>query len=158
MVKRYLYSVVKIPLEISPDGSIKTMEEYTNIEITPCYYLPDKSVNNTKTYNSRLREIVSHMNFEDPEEKFIKIKIEKEPEEPEEPEPSILEKEITQLLTILPNEIKKHKPLSKNMTFKSKPHSLLRRTAKSKQSFRLDKGVVPAREQNQVEHIPEDDL
>jgi hypothetical protein len=137
MTKKYLYSIVKIPLEISEDGSVKTLEEYANVEFTECHYLPDKTVNNTKTYNNRLREMISSMNFEEEEEERT-IKIKGQPEEnvavAESLNGAIPENKN---MKILPEEIKTDKSPSKNITFKSKPNSLLRRTSKLRYQSQL---------------------
>jgi hypothetical protein len=117
MEKKYIYVNVKIPLEITEDTyEYKLLRKYADVTFQNC------------EENPQLREPTNHLKesmIEKIKQLLIPTSDSKVKENPE--ECVISPQTIAEILSILPNEIKKKLP-SKNISFKQKPRILSKRT------------------------------
>jgi hypothetical protein len=72
MTNKIVYALVKIPIELLPDGEINTLTDRINIEFEPCYELPEpKNID----YSSIMESLMDYIG-EDYEE--VKSTVEEE--------------------------------------------------------------------------------
>lgn len=100
----FIMANIKIPMEVYPDGSTKTYQEYASVEYLHCDKIPDKP------YNMDLKVFIDSLLAEPPI--------------PPPMPPMISNEEIADAKN-------QPKPVTQNMSFKNKSRLLLRRTAKT---------------------------
>ena len=123
--KNIINAIIKIPIEILPNGTIVPLADYAVIDYEKSHELPTISNPTTSSLSAFISSLVSQPTSN--------------PDNSQIPIPST-EPEIPSSLTIFieKSELLKQgsRKKSKNMTFKSKPHhSLLRKTAKIRHSI-----------------------
>lgn len=145
--KNLINAIIKIPIEILPNGSIVPLADYAVIDYEKCHELPTLSNTNSSSLSAFISSLVSQP----------------DPNPNPESTPSSLSIFIEKSELLKPSSRQK----SKNITFKSKSkphHSLLRRTAKAKyhhhhnHDLNIDADDSPAPIQNPPAHIPADGL
>jgi hypothetical protein len=144
--KNLINAIIKIPIEVLPDGTIVPLADYAVIDYEKCHELPTLSNTNSSSLSAFISSLVSQP----------------DPNPNPESTPSSLAIFIEKSELLKPGSRQK----SKNITFKSKSnphHSLLRRTAKSKYHHQhppitQDAGDSPAPTQNPAAHIQADGL
>lgn len=100
----FIMANIKIPMEVFPDGSTKTYQEYASVEYFQCDQIPDKPI------NMDLKEFVASLLTE---------------------QPISPPRELTISTSEIADAKNKHKPISQNMSFKNKSRILHHRTAKT---------------------------
>jgi hypothetical protein len=113
---------IKVPMEINEDGTFETLPDYLSILFENLKELPGPSDND---YNNDYikQQIISLLNNNSPKES-----IEVHGQEP-------IEKPL--LLSHIDLNNRKQKSHTKNITFKNKPHSITRFTAKNYSEINL---------------------
>jgi hypothetical protein len=137
---KYVYAVIKIPLEITNGDKYNPLTEYSSVSFEECAELPEKKMN----VGNRLKHFLNSLSSKEPEKEQEKEVVKKEEGEPEkEPEKDEekhdssewaqqKEEEPTEVkLVVLKSDIKKHKSPRVNSSFKHKSSSNLRHTMKT---------------------------
>ena len=129
--KKYLIANVKIPMEISENGTYESLTEYLSIDFTHCDILPEKSQDLNSSLNTKYKSMIDGLFSNKTEDKDCPLE-EKEEEEPldcpleennqkeennQEEDP--LQEEPMFKLSVLLNEIAQKKQ-GKNTSFKNK--------------------------------------
>ena len=121
-MKKYVYAIIKIPLEINDNDGYEPLTEYSAISFEECAELPEKTMSATKT---KFRDFLSNItgggsNVEEAE------LTEKESEET-----TVVEPEVNEVkLVVLKSDIKRQKSARINSSFKQRARTNLRRTAR----------------------------
>jgi hypothetical protein len=123
-MKKYVYAIIKIPLEITDEDSYQPLTDYSAISFEECGELPEKTASATKT---KFRDFLK--NVAGSSEKEI---IAKDTEECYDDEPAIeKEPEVNEVkLVVLKSDIKKRDSKRLNSSFKQRSRTNLRRTAR----------------------------
>jgi len=132
--KRYILAHIKVPMEINEDGSFETLPDYLSINFENLKELPSPSDND---YNNDYikQQIISLLSNND-----NSVVTENKTTETNEQGPEPIEKPL--ILSHIDLNNRKQKTHTKNMTFKNKPHSISRFTAKNYSSISSNnKGV-----------------
>jgi hypothetical protein len=105
--KNYLYAIIKIPVEVLPNGSINSLQEYASVEFAPCDALPKNPI----IQNINFSEFFSNRSSNTtPTNEVTEEAVTK----PSPPPPTITQDEILAYRTTI-----SHKP-SQNFSFKNK--------------------------------------
>ena len=119
MEKKYIYANVKIPLEITEDTyEYKLLREYIDVTFQKCEENPRQG-EPSPYFKEPIVEKIKRL--------FVPFPTTDSNLQKNHEEGIISPQTIAELLTILPNEIKKKLP-SKNISFKQKPRILNKRT------------------------------
>jgi len=120
-MKKYVYAIIKIPLEITSEDGYEPLTEYSAISFEECAELPEKTMSATKTkFRDFLKNITGSSDVEEAE------LTEKESEET-----TVVEPEVNEVkLVVLKSDIKQQKSPRVNSSFKQRARTNLRRTAR----------------------------
>ena len=124
---KYIYANIKIPIEIEPDGKIKSLREYINIQFTKCEELPEKNQSdvNYSFIQNNLNQILSQLQIADKstdkETASHQESVSASPSAKDDLEPE------QNKLTVFANEIKTEKRETRNTSFKQKSKPAINR-------------------------------
>jgi len=120
-MKKYVYAIIKIPLEITGEDNYEPLTDYSVISFEECDELPEKTMSTTKTkFRDFLKNIAGPSDVEEAQ------LTEKESEET-----TVVEPEVNEVkLVVLKSDIKQQKSPRINSSFKQRARTNLRRTAR----------------------------
>ena len=147
--KKYLIANVKIPMEISENGTYESLTDYLSIDFTHCDKLPEKSQDLNSSLNSKYKSMIDGLfsNKTEDEEGPLECPLEEEEnkeddpfaplddqteEQKEEYEEDPTQEEPIFKLSVLLNEIAQKKQ-GKNTSFKNKTKNKHTFSQKNKQ-------------------------
>jgi len=121
--KKYILAHIKVPMEINEDGTFETLPNYLSINFENLKELPSASDND---YNNEYikQQIISLLSNND-----NTVSTKNEISETNEQKPEPIEKPL--ILSQIDLNNRKQKSHMKNITFKNKPQSVSRFTAKN---------------------------
>jgi hypothetical protein len=122
--KKYILAHIKVPMEIKDDGTFETLPDYLTILFENLKELPSPSDND---YNNEYikQQIKSLLNINNDNDKNMVN------------ESLVVEKEIQPSISYDEINNRKYRSHKKNLSFKHKPHSLSRFTAKNYSSLKI---------------------
>jgi len=130
--KKYIMAHIKVPMEINEDGTFETLPNYLSILFENLKELPNPSDNdyNNEYLKQQIISLLSNNNSSVTEEEPSGNVIQQETEPVEKP----------LILSQIDLNNRKPKTHMKNITFKNKPQSVSRFTAKNYYSLISDEG------------------
>jgi hypothetical protein len=125
-MKKYIYAVIKIPLEIINDDNYEPLTEHSTIAFEECPELPPKTVSMSK---SRFRDFLNNITGPSAASSLDQANADVvgDAAAPDNHEPDLSEVK----LVVLKSDIKKRESNPTNRSFKQRPRANLRRTTRT---------------------------
>jgi len=130
--KKYLIANVKIPMEISENGTYESLTEYLSIDFTHCDKLPEKSQDLNSSLNSKYKSMIDGIFSNKTEDDQLDQETPLVQENPVAQETQLAQEEPIFKLSVLLNEIAQKKQ-GKNTSFKNKTKNKHTFSQKNKQ-------------------------